>query len=300
MGVSQSLAKLAWSTTSETHEDFSSNEAATANDNNLETFSLIWLDADVNSRKENINGQQRIRSTINYVKTFEKSTKYESYIQSIPEGDRTVLIVSGRLGREVVPRIHQIQQLSSIYVFCFDTKTHSEWARKFPKVKGVFNEIDDIILQIQLNRTQRTNARIEESFASAFQGKSSAGIDGNVVYSQIMVNVLIRMISSSTDRNELISICRKQYQGNQHELAILHEFEQNYLADKALWWYSRESFLYRILNKALRVRNIDLLYSFRFFIRDLRMQLEQNQWSSRVIVYRDQFMSKDEIEFLRS
>ncbi|CAF1192598.1 unnamed protein product [Rotaria sordida] len=213
MGVSQSLAKLAWSTTSETHEDFSSNEAATANDNNLETFSLIWLDADV---------------------------------------------------------------------------------------KGVFNEIDDIILQIQLNRTQRTNARIEESFASAFQGKSSAGIDGNVVYSQIMVNVLIRMISSSTDRNELISICRKQYQGNQHELAILHEFEQNYLADKALWWYSRESFLYRILNKALRVRNIDLLYSFRFFIRDLRMQLEQNQWSSRVIVYRDQFMSKDEIEFLRS
>jgi tetratricopeptide (TPR) repeat protein len=164
----------------------------------------------------------------------------------------------------------------------------------------VFDEIDEIILQIQFDHTKRTNARIEESFANAFHGKSSAGIDGNVIHSQIMLNILIQIISSATDKNELVSLCQKQYGGNQQELAILHEFEQNYSADKALWWYSRESFLYRILNKALRTGNIDSLYFFRFFIRDLRMQLERNQCVSRVRVYRGQSMSKEEIEFLRN
>jgi hypothetical protein len=100
----------------------------------LETFSLIWLDANVNGRKENLDAQHRIRSTINYVKTFEDSAECELHIQSMSEGDRAVLIVSGGLGREVVPRIHHIQQLSSIYVFCFDTKTHNEWAKKYQKV----------------------------------------------------------------------------------------------------------------------------------------------------------------------
>ncbi len=89
----------------------------------------------MNSREENLNAQQRIRSTINYVKTFEESAECELHIKSMPEGDRVVLIVSGMLGREIVPRINHIQQLSSIYVFCFDTKAHKEWARKFQKVK---------------------------------------------------------------------------------------------------------------------------------------------------------------------
>ncbi len=90
----------------------------------------------MNSRKENLDAQQRIRSTINYVKTFDKSSKCELHIQSIPEGDRVVLIVSGMLSQEFVPRIHQIQQLSFIYVFCFDTKTHTEGAMKFQKVES--------------------------------------------------------------------------------------------------------------------------------------------------------------------
>ncbi len=46
--------------------------------------------------------------------------------------------------------------------------------------------------------------------------------------------------------------------------------------------------------------NIDLLYLFRFFIRDLRMQLERNQCLSHIRVYRGQHMSKEEIEFLKN
>ncbi len=57
------------------------------------------------------------------------------------------------------------------------------------------------------------------------------------------------------------------------ELRILHEFEHTYSFEKPIWWYTRESFLYKILNKVLHTENIDLLFLFRFFIHDIEKQL---------------------------
>ena len=47
------------------------------------------------------------------------------------------------------------------------------------------------------------------------------------------------------------------------------------------------------------MQNIDLLYLFRFFIRDLGQELENNKCASRIHVYRAQQMSKREIEILQ-
>jgi hypothetical protein len=102
--------------------------------NNLETFALLWLDAAVNINEENRKAQQQLRSTINHVITFEDPNLCQEYIQSVCLEDRLVLIVSGQLGEEVVPRIHQVQQLSSIYVYCMNKERNEKWAKNFPKV----------------------------------------------------------------------------------------------------------------------------------------------------------------------
>ena len=102
-------------------------------DNNLETYSLIWLDAKVNSQ-QNINVQQQLRSSINHLETFEQSDQCEQHIRSLSSQDRIVLIVSGRLGQQVVPRIHQLRQISSIYVYCMGKERNEQWANQFNKV----------------------------------------------------------------------------------------------------------------------------------------------------------------------
>ena len=101
--------------------------------NNLETFSLAWLDAEVNNT-ENIEAQSELRSSINLLKIFQDKDECMQYIQSVVEGDRLVLIVSGRLGRELVPAIHDLCQLSSIYVYCSDEQRNKEWACHCTKV----------------------------------------------------------------------------------------------------------------------------------------------------------------------
>jgi protein gp37 len=100
---------------------------------NLETFRLLWLDADVNNT-ENLAAQQHLRSVINYLETFVDADECRQSIEQIPKEDRVVLIVSGELGRKVVPRIHEIQLVSSVYVYCRDKNKHKQWADQFKKV----------------------------------------------------------------------------------------------------------------------------------------------------------------------
>ncbi|CAF3495627.1 unnamed protein product [Rotaria sp. Silwood1] len=103
-----------------------------------------------------------------------------------------------------------------------------------------------------------------------------------------------------TDKNELIDLSEKEYTDNTNELAIVHEFQESYSPDRSLWWYTRESFLYRKLNKALRTLDIDVLFAFRFFIRDIHEQLERYRCSSPIRIYRGQLMATNELEMLKA
>ncbi|CAF3361154.1 unnamed protein product [Rotaria socialis] len=84
--------------------------------NNLETYSLLWLGASVNSQ-ENIDAQQKLRSSINHLESFKQSDQCEKYIRSLSSPDRIILIVRDRLGQKLVPRIHQLRQIFSIHVY---------------------------------------------------------------------------------------------------------------------------------------------------------------------------------------
>lgn len=105
---------------------------------NLQTFSLLWLDAEVNSEK-NQDVQQQLRATINQLKTFEDPDECLQYIQQTSKEDRLALIVSDQWSQEVVPSIHQLQQVSLIYVYYRDKMKTEAWAKEFTKVAMVYS-----------------------------------------------------------------------------------------------------------------------------------------------------------------
>ena len=107
------------------------------------------------------------------------------------------------------------------------------------------------------------------------------------------------MKSSAVEKDDLINLCKTHYEKNARELSIIHDFERNYSAERAIWWYTRQSFVYRLLNKALRVQNIHLIYLFRFLIRDLHTQLLTYQCPTTIHVYRGQLLVKEELEILK-
>ncbi len=110
------------------------NDDSQNNDDNLEIFSLIWLDNNINVQ-ENREKQGKLRCVINHLRTFEDQHKCLEYIEKRQKEDRLVTIVSDQLGREMVPRIHQLRQVSSIYVYCKDKSSNEQWASEFSKVR---------------------------------------------------------------------------------------------------------------------------------------------------------------------
>ncbi|UJR18119.1 hypothetical protein I4U23_005019 [Adineta vaga] len=86
---------------------------------------------------------------------------------------------------------------------------------------------------------------------------------------------------------------------------IIDEFQQNYTSDTAIRWYTRDCFLYRLLNKALRYQDFDMLFQFRYIIKGLYEQLEHLYSQQLTIlkpiktVYRGQLMNKNELKNLQ-
>ena len=128
---------------------------------------------------------------------------------------------------------------------------------------------------------------------------SSTGLNGQFLHFQLFIDCLIRLKPSDDDQSELLAACRHCYQHDSEQLKLIDEFQESYSADRAIWWYTRESFVYHLVNRALRRQDIDQLYRFRSFIRDLGKQLQIYRSHSPMCVYRAQRMCKQEIATLQ-
>lgn len=107
-------------------------------------------------------------------------------------------------------------------------------------------------------------------------------------------------------KNQFMEVCREIYKNDASTLAKIEEFGHTYAPDRALLWYTNDSFPYRLLNKTLRTSDTKLVLIFRFFIIDLHKQLaakfgepfteenESNEWPV-YYVYRGQLMTKHEL-----
>ncbi|CAF5007593.1 unnamed protein product [Rotaria sp. Silwood1] len=188
-----------------------------------------------------------------------------------------------------------------------DKKANEQWTQHFSKVKGVIVRLDELIERIQSDQIQRQHNKIDESLTiNIYKSKihdheqSCMGVNGQFIHTHLLIDCLIRMVPTLNDKKDFVCLCKQQYKSNSTELSIVEEFDKHYSSNRAVWWYTRECFLYRLLNKALRVQNIDLLFLLRFIIRDIGQQLEINKCTSPIRVYRAQKMSKDEIEILKN
>ncbi|CAF1098951.1 unnamed protein product [Adineta ricciae] len=279
------------------------NVVSVATDENLETFSLAWLDEEVDSTEENKQIQQQLQQIINHLKTFHDRQQCHDYITSLFPHDRLVLIVSSRCGQELVPQIHSLRQVSAIYVYFIDGQANEQWTKRFIKVQKVATQVKDLIDHIKTNQNNQTKADEPLSInifnSTGTSDQSTTEINGHFLHSLLLIDVLLRIKPNDKDKHQLITLCREHFHVNDHELGLVREFEQEYSSDKALWWYTRQSFVYKMVNKALRVQNVEVLFLFRFMINDIYQQLKRHQCTSAVHVYRGQMMSRDELEIIQ-
>ncbi len=172
----------------------------------------------------------------------------------------------------------------------------------------MFVKRSELVAAIAQDQAARDKVEGGASIAVISRGSKSLQAHNAIfMWFQLFIEVLLRMHHKSTDRKELIDICKKNYKGNKKEMAIIDEFEKDYKGDNAIWWYTREACFYRMMNKALRVQDYDILFSLRFFITDIAKQLKGEHekfirtTDNRNVmrVYRGQAIGMDELELMR-
>ncbi|CAF4269132.1 unnamed protein product [Rotaria sp. Silwood2] len=145
--------------------------------------------------------------------------------------------------------------------------------RKKPKfnnelwnVCDVHNRQDDLIDHVKDDRARQRRYDIDEPLSfnvfhhDTNNDKSTMELNGEFLQTQLLIDCLDRMKVTDTDK---INLLPYQFDGTQK----IH-------------------FFYRVLNKALRIQDTNLLLLFRFFIRDIEKQLREYQCPSPVTLYR--------------
>ncbi|CAF3321461.1 unnamed protein product [Rotaria socialis] len=165
----------------------------------LRTHSIFWLDASVNN-EENITAQKKLRSIINQLRTFVDPEEFLDRVRFIPQGDLTMLIVSGQMGRIVVPEMQKLAQVSSIYVYCFDKEANLQWSQPYKKVKAVCTKLDELIDIIRVD--QKNRGRNEEALAMDILDRSSTEL--NDIYEQLVVHQCQKRVT--VYRGQILSI----------------------------------------------------------------------------------------------
>ncbi len=137
--------------------------------------------------------------------------------------------------------------------------------------------------------------------------QTSLLLNGSFLFFQLFLHLLLKLKPSENAKQELVDFCRQFYEGNSSVLNTLNKFEHDYTPDKAIYWYTTTTCFYRIINKAMRLHDVEMLILAGFFIIDLYEQLKEEQVkflkthndSSILCVYRGQFLSNEELRRLQ-
>ncbi len=289
------------------HTDFSMAEK------NTNDIIIIWLDCNIEKKRNNLDTKALIRRRVRgRLLTFSDADQCVENIFHKLTSERIFFIVSNSFGPSVVPRIHDLTQIQTIYIYCGNRQIAESWSKPYPKVSNIYTEKQALLRQIcdafgacgNEDDLPMSVFHLEER-QNSLQNLSEEST--KFMWYQSIITVLRLMAKYCNAKTEMIAECRANYHNDEIEKKKIIDFEENYGPTKAFWWYTYDSFVYRLLNKALRTQNIEVIFKFRFFINDLHNQIQElyqkyllTHKKSRLTAYRGQRMTMGEVELLKN
>lgn len=277
-------------------------------------FQIVWLDNHVDDveRSDHVHRKIDLDHLIDHLKVYEELSQCQKYIDSLDNADKVFLIASGSIGEPMLPLIHQHEQIVCIYIFCIDTYKHQEWGKKFSKIRGIFNEFKPL-----LERLQRDTQLLLYHFSPVniftmhdVKETTLQNIDrehATYMWFQLLIETLLKLPRTAQAHDELIDECIERYRNNAVERRKIEQFATEYKQENVIEWYTRDCFLYRLVNRAFRTRNIEIIFKYRHIIVDLHqrlLELHQEQYLEKknveITVYRGQLMSEEELAKVRT
>ncbi|CAF1471429.1 unnamed protein product [Adineta steineri] len=271
----------------------------------MQNLLLIWLDNNTNDNSaDRSNTIKQLKCVVSNVNTFTDGEECVEFIQTITN-NKICMIVSGSLGQHIVPRVHDISEVDTIFIFCNNQEWHKQWAKEWPKIKGVFTDITSICEALKQAAHQCEQNTISISIVAP--NKKLDQLDPSFMYTQILKEILLTIQFEDKHIKEFITYYRETFVENEYDLHNIEKLERDYHDQKPIWWYTYQYFLYSMLNQALRSMDVDIILRMGFFVNDLHRDIQRihseqfdDEQSDKIFtVYRGQCLSKEDFTEMR-
>ena len=243
----------------------------------------------------------QFRSVINWIEKFNNFDQCFQRLEQMRD-ENVFLLCSDQWSDQLVLLEEKFRQIDSIYLFCEQASGHGNGTASYKSVKGTFTNLRELLNQLRKDVQHAEKNFISSGTISQSSVSNPNELDPSFMYCQLIKEKFLKISSNKNSNKELVDYCRPTYEGNIDEQKLLNDFEKSYAKENKeqspIWWYTRESFLYRTLNKALRTLDIETLMKMNFYVRDLHEQIQQRfdqpQNDIPSVVYRGQVLFHDD------
>ncbi|CAF2092684.1 unnamed protein product [Rotaria magnacalcarata] len=210
-----------------------------------------------------------LRGINDYVQVFHNEEDTLASIELILE--EKILLIVDYLSDDLLKALETFKQVDSIFLYT------SQSPGQVPScITAICPTEQQLIDEISCVRQQLYNQMV---VFSIYNRTKAAKFDltqesGSFLFFQLFKAAFKRLPKNSESKKLMVSKYRNYYADNTKILKEITNFDHKYKPTEALRWYTHDSFIYRLINKALRTENISALCYFHFYINDLSYQLE--------------------------
>ena len=249
-------------------------------------YYVVWLDENDKSYRNSLIELQQVIDTVDLFIDIDEC------IDSITDRPDEIvyMIVSEKYVQQLSLVIGDISQVKSIYIF-------------YQNIASICDHLKQMLRDDHTNEVSINFAKSTPSTSS----KNKDTLDCTFMYTQILKEILLSINFDEQHFNDFLIFCRDEFKGNTRELRNIDEIQKDYRNKTPIWWYTRETFLYKILNKALRFMDIDIILQMGFFVCDLHKQIAvlhaeqftEHTSSNSFVVYRGQGLSQADFDQMK-
>lgn len=222
--------------------------------------------------------------------------------------EKLIIVASPSLGHQFTSQYGDRAQVAAIYIISDEPMEHEYVGNNANKLQGVYQSIQGIYRALRHILKYQTESSVSISSIDLPEDETKIDLDQlepSFIYTKLMKEILICMNHDVESLDRLFEFLQEMNATNSHPSRDLQEFIRTYHPETAIRWYTRSSFLYATLNRALRSLDTNVIVRMGSFLHDLHQQIEQahkdqlHQYDEQpFVVYRGQALSKIDFQKL--
>jgi hypothetical protein len=186
-----------------------------------------------------------------------------------------LLILSGKCAEQCLRSIHLLSSIDSIIIFCAcPEKYRYLMDNTYMKILACIATEAELIQCVHtwIDLKCQTHFYIWNKQAN---NSNQLTHHTGLFLANYLLLTCIEFEAYRKYKQEMLNVCRAYYAQRDSELNHIKEFELTYTEEDAIMWYTRDSFVHKLVNRVLRSFDSTKLRAIAFYIRDLRKQLRE-------------------------